>query len=420
MINVFKIAISGLLGNKTRTGLTMLGVIIGISSIVIIMGAGDGLKGLVLGQIEEFGTNIIETEIKVPITKAGKGEAYSETQGGISLATGVMITTLTTDDMDDINSLENIETSYAGMMGQEQVSYGGELRKAMLYGVSSTYLDIDKSEIDYGRFFDEYEEMRLSNVVVLGSEIKEELFGDSNPIGKNIKIRKRNFKIIGVMKDRGSFSILNFDDYIYVPLKTLQKRVLGINHVSYMIHKVIDMDYADQTAEDIRGILRENHNISSPIKDDFRVVTMDEMLDMLDTVTGVITLLLLAIVAISLLVGGVGIMNTMLVVISERTKEIGLRKAVGATNKNILLQFLVESIIITFVGAILGVIFGFFISYIISIIADFYFDLNWGFSVNIVSIFIAFVFSFVLGLIFGVYPAKRASKMNPIDALRKE
>ncbi len=420
MLNVFKVAINGLLSNKTRTGLTMLGVIIGISAVVIIMGAGDGLKGLILGQIEGFGTNIIETEIKVPISKAGKGEAYSETQGGISLAMGVIITTLTTDDMKDINDLDNIKTSYAGMMGQEQVSYSSELRKAMLYGVSSTYLDIDESEIDYGRFFDKYEEKSLSNVVVLGSEIKEELFGDSNPIGKNIKIRKRNFKVIGVMKERGSFSVLNFDDYIYVPLKTLQKRVLGINYVSYMIHKVIDMDYADQTADDIRGILRENHNISDPVKDDFRVVTMDEMLDMLDTVTSVITLLLLAIVAISLLVGGVGIMNTMLVVISERTKEIGLRKAVGATNSNILRQFLVESIIITFIGAVLGVLLGLLISYIISVIASFYFDLNWGFSINTTSVVIAFTFSLILGLIFGVYPAKRASKMNPIDALRKE
>ncbi len=419
MFHLFKIAIQGLRGNKVRTSLTTLGVIIGICAVVVVMGAGEGLKGLILGQIKGFGTDIIETEIKVPIDRSGKSNAYSEAQSGVSLVTGVTITTLTTDDMKDINRLDNIKTSYAGILGQEQASYGSELRKAIIYGISSTYLDIDESEIDYGRFFEKGEENRLALVVVLGSEIKEKLFGDSDPIGKNIKIRKRNFKVIGVMKKRGVFSFMNFDDYIYVPLKTLQKKILGVNHVSFMIHKVKNMEYADQTAEDIRGILRANHDISNSKKDDFRVVTMDEMLGMLNTVTKVITILLLAIVAISLLVGGVGIMNTMLVVISERTKEIGLRKAVGATRSNILNQFLVEAIIITFMGAIVGIILGSGISYVIAIIANHY-GLEWKFAISKISIIIAIVFSLVLGMIFGVYPAKKAAELNPIEALRKE
>ncbi|NCF75104.1 MAG: FtsX-like permease family protein [Xanthomonadaceae bacterium] len=420
MFSIFKIAITGLKANKTRTILTTLGIVIGISAIIIVMSAGDGIRGLILGQIESFGTDIIETEVKVPSTKKGESEMSADIQSGASMATGVTINTLKLKDMKDIDELENVEMSYAGILGQEQVNYGSELRKAFLLGVSSTYIDIDKSEVDYGRFYTDNEEKSLAQVAVLGSEIKEKLFGEHNPLGKNIKIRGKNFKVIGVIKKRGAVSVMNFDDYIYIPVRTAQKKLLGVDYVLYMIHKIKDISLSNETAEDIKYILRNNHNIINPDKDDFRVTTMEEMMEMMNVVTNAITLLLLAIVSISLIVGGVGIMNTMLVTVSERTQEVGLRKAVGASNSDILKQFLIESVIITLIGATIGIILGIVVSYLIALIAKTYFNIDWHFIISWLSIIIALIFAFILGLGFGIYPAKKAAKLHPIEAMREE
>lgn len=420
-LNTFKIAATGLKSNRTRTGLTILGVVIGIAAIITVMSAGEGISSIIVGQVESFGTNIIETEIKVPLTSKtkGKSQASAEIQGGVSLATGLTITTLTLEDMEDIDKLGNIKKSYGAILGQEQVSYGSELRKAYLFGVSPTFIEIDKSEVEYGRFFTDYEDRSLSEVAVLGVEIKEKLFGDSDPIGKNIKIRKKNFKVIGIMEKRGGAGGLNFDDQIYIPIRTAQKKILGINHVIYMIHELNDRSQGDETAEEIKAILRDSHNILNPDKDDFRVTTMDEMLEILGTITSVITMLLLSIVTISLIVGGVGVMNTMLVVISERTREIGLRKAVGAKSRDILKQFLIESLIISFLGAIIGILIGISFSYLIALGAG-YAGLDWKFIIKGSSIVLAIIFSLFVGLVFGVYPARRAAKLDPIAAIRKE
>jgi putative ABC transport system permease protein len=421
-LKAIKIASTGLKTNKTRTGLTVLGVVIGIAAIVIVMSTGEGVKGLLLGQVEAFGTNILEVEVKTPVTSKTKsqGQTAADIQGGMSMATGVVITTLTLDDMEDIDNLENVKMSYAGILGQELASYRSELRKAYLFGTSSEFINVDASEVEYGRFFTEFEDKSLTQVAVLGSEIKEKLFGESDPIGKNVKIRKRNFKVIGIMKERGVTMGISWDDQIYIPVRTAQKKVLGINHVIYMVHELYDRDKADETAEEAKAILRANHNITNPDKDDFRVVTMDEMLEILETITEVITLLLMAIVTISLIVGGVGVMNTMFVVISERKKEIGLRKAVGATRKDILNQFLVESLIISFIGALVGIIIGLIISYLIALIASQYVGPDWKFVVRWSSILISFGFALTVGLLFGVYPAKRAAELDPIDAIRSE
>jgi len=407
--------------NKTRTALTVLGIVIGIASVIIVYSAGAGINGLVVGQIESFGTDIINTEIKMPTNKK---VGNSSSAGATDLAQGVQITSLTLEDMEEIRALPNIKNSYASIMGQEQVSFGNEQKKTFIFGTNASYIDIDKSEVGSGRFFSDEEDKSLSQVAVIGSNVKEELFGDSDALSRLIKIRKTKFRVIGVVKERGAVMGMDFDDFVYVPIRTMQKRIMAINHISYFISQVNDMSRAEETAEDMRYILRERHdikveNIDDYNKDDFRVVTMTEMMSMMDTVTGALTLLLLAIVAISLIVGGVGILNIMYVVVSERTAEIGLRKAVGAKYSDIMLQFIFESILITIIGGIVGVVVGVFLSFLISFGANAY-GLDWRFSIPMQAYVVAVGFSLVFGVFFGVYPARKAAHMDPIEALRRE
>jgi putative ABC transport system permease protein len=426
IFNTVKISLSAMQANKGRTGLTVLGMVIGIASVIIVFSAGEGINSLILGEIEGFGgSDMVETEIKVPSSKQGGG---SEMQSGTNLAMGVQVTTLTLEDMEDIIKLPNVINGYAGIMGQEQVSYGNELRKSLLLGVNSKYINIDKSEVDYGRFFTEAEDKSLARVVVLGMKIKEKLFGDSDPIGKFIKLHQKKFRVVGVLKERGAVMTLDFDDFIYIPIRTLQKRIMGINHVMYMMHRIKDVDKIEETQEEMRYILRENHDLPHPEgktnwmgsqKDDFRVVSMTESMEIMETVTGAITLLLLAIVAISLVVGGVGILNIMYVVVTERTSEIGLRKAVGANFRDIMLQFLIESVLITIAGGIIGILLGICISFIIFIGAR-NSGLDWEFSVPIKAYIVALTFSTFFGILFGLYPARKAARLDPIEALRSE
>ena len=425
IIHLLKTSIISLATNKFRTVLTVLGVVIGIASVIVVFSAGAGIENLITGQVESFGTDIISSEIRVPSGKKGS----SNEQGSVaSIAQGVQITTMNLDDMKDVNKLPNVIDSYAGIMSQMKVSYQNESRKAVILGVSASYIDIDKSEIKFGRFFSEVEDNSLAKVVVLGTKIKEKLFGDSEATGKHIKLDKSKYRIIGIMQERGAVMMMDFDDYVYLPIQTLQKRIMGVDYVGYIIHQIKDLEKAESTAEFIRDILRENHDIERSFiddgsvdisKDDFRVTTMSEMMDMLTIVTDAITWLLLAIVAISLLVGGVGIMNIMYVVVSERTSEIGLRKAVGAKYSDILNQFLIESVIVTLIGGVFGIILGLVFSYLLFIVANYY-NFDWNFEVPIIAYFVAIGFSFLFGIFFGIYPAKKAAKMDPVTALRKE
>lgn len=424
---IVKSSITAMLANKTRTSLTILGMVIGISAVIIVFSAGEGIQSLVLGQVESYGTNVIISEVRIPTGK--KGQTAKDVQSGAALAQGVQVTTLISDDLDEINKIPNVTTSYGSIMGQEQVSYEDELKKAFIFGTNKSYIDIDSSEVEDGRFFTDEEEDSLAEVVVLGSKMKEILFGDNDALGKMIKIKKSKFRVIGVIKERGAVVGVNYDEFVYMPLKTLQKKIMGVNYMTYAVHEIKDLDIAEETADEIRYVLRENHDIVQPTadengvsdlsKDDFRVTTMAETMEILNTVTGAITLLLLAIVAISLIVGGVGIMNIMYVIVSERTAEIGLRMAVGAQKSDILYQFLTESIIITIFGGIFGVFFGVLVSFLIAVAAN-SFGLDWEFIIPVKSYVIALGFSFVFGVLFGIYPARKAAKLNPIEALRKE
>lgn len=416
-----------MLANKTRTSLTILGMVIGISAVIIVYSAGEGIQSLILGQVESFGTNVIISEVRIPTGK--KSQTSKDMQSGAAMAQGVQVTTLVAEDLEKINKLPNVIRSYGSIMGQEQVSYENEMKKTYIFGTNKSYIDIDVSEIEDGSFFTDEEENSLAEVVVLGSKIKEQLFGDNDPLGKMIKIRKSKFRVIGALKERGAVMGVNYDEFVFVPLKTLQKKIMGIDYMTYAVTEIKDVDIAEDTAEEIRYTLREDHDIVQPIvdasgvpdlsKDDFRVTTMAETMEILNTITGAITLLLLAIVAISLIVGGVGIMNIMYVIVSERTAEIGLRMAVGAQKSDILYQFLTESIIITIFGGIFGVIVGVLISFLIALGAN-SFGLGWEFSIPVKAYIVSLSFSFVFGVLFGLYPARKAARLNPIEALRKE
>lgn len=402
----FQLAWRSLRLNILRTSLTVLGVVIGVAAIIIVFAAGDGITRLVSGEVESFGVNIIQTETKTP----GK-EVSATTQ----------ITSLKLADMEAINRLSNVSASYANSLSQQKISYGSESKKVLTFGVSAPYVDIDsKTKVTEGSFFTEDDDDGKALVLVLGATIRETLFGNQVAVGEFVKLGKQRFRVIGVLAEQGGgFSFLDFNDAVYLPIQTLHKKILNIDHAMSITHQLIDVDKADETAQEITLLLRDRHEITDPEKDDFRVSTMDEMLETLATVTNAVTYLLLAIVLISLLVGGVGIMNIMYVTVTERTPEIGLRKAMGATAKDVVMQFLIESLLITFWGWLLGVVIGILVSYGLSFVAR-YLGVEWIFIFPWFGVAVSLGFSLISGLLFGYRPAKQAAKLDPVAALRTE
>ncbi|PIP75917.1 hypothetical protein COW86_01060, partial [Candidatus Kuenenbacteria bacterium CG22_combo_CG10-13_8_21_14_all_39_9] len=263
------------------------------------------------------------------------------------------------------------------------------------------------------------EDKSLAQVVILGDKIKQDLFGDEDALGKRITINQRKFKVIGVRENIGVGSFMSFDDMIIMPLRTLQKKIQGIDHITFIMASVKNMDNVDQTTADIISIMRAEHEITDPNKDDFTVMSSQEAMAMMDTIFNGLTIFLVAIAAISLIVGGVGVMNIMYVSVLERTYEIGLRKSVGAKNSDILEQFLSEAILITSLGGVIGVILGIFLTLIISLAASSQ-GFAIGFVVSIPGIFAALIFIIFTGLFFGIYPAKHAAALDPVEALRYE
>jgi len=409
----FKFAFKALKTNITRSLLAVLGVLIGIAAVIIVMSSGESLKSFILGQLDMFGSDTIEVEIKVP----NVSQTSTENVGG--MVSGVSITTFKNKDIEAMRKIENIEAMYGATMGQDLVSYKNTIKKIMMFVTEADFTKVDTSKVENGRFFTEQEDKTLKQVAVLGTKIKDKLFGDNDPIGKNIKIGKLKFKVIGVLQPRGTIAFFDMDDFIYIPLRTYQKKIAGVDYLMFSFAKVKDVNRIEETAAEMTYVMRQQHNITDPNKDDFAVISMQEATEMLDTVIDGIVILLTALVIISLIVGGVGIMNIMYVSVSERTFEIGLRKAVGATSNNIMWQFLWEAVIITLLGGIIGVIVGISTSYAISRFATLQ-GFEQDFIVPINSIIIAFGFSTTVGLIFGLYPAKKAASLDPIEALVHE
>lgn len=410
---VFRLSLRNLRVNKLRTALTVLGIVIGITSVIIVMAGGAGLRNYVMGQVEVFGTDYIQVEVKVP----GVSETSSENISG--RGTGLVITTLKTKDAEAVEKIPNIKLWSAGNIDQELVSYSNVNKRVMLFGVNPDYAEIDRQiQLEEGLFFSESDELSLAQVAVIGAGVKKSFFGEGDAVGKNIKIKSQSYRVIGVARERGAAGFFNFDDVIYIPLRTLNKKLMGIDYVQFITFKVKDTSRIEETAVDIRDVMRKEHNITDPNKEDFTVISAAEGKEMIDKVFGTINYLLLALTSISLVVGGVGIMNVMYVAVTERTREIGLRKAVGASNSGILRQFLFEAFIITLLGGVIGIIFGAAVTYLLN---NFLIRLGFllQFSVPVKTILVAVGFSAATGIIFGIYPAWKASQLSPIEALRK-
>lgn len=398
---------------KARSSLTVFGVMIGIAMVIIVLSSGNGVKSLILDEVSSFGDNWINIEIKIP----SASKTSQENSSGI--ARGVQITTLNHGDLEALIDLPNIETGYAGITTQSAITFGAEQLRASVFGVSATYDDISDMQMDQGRFYTEDEDRSAAQVVVLGNKVAKNLFGNADPVGKIAKIDGKGYRVVGVSEELGATGFIDMDEIIYIPTKTVQKKIMGIDHVLWIVVQTIDNTKAESTAEEIRFVMRERHDITNPDKDDFSVTTMNEALSIIETILLGITGLLIVLSMISLLVGGVGIMNVMYVSVAERTFEIGLRKSVGASENEILKQFLVEAVVITMLGGVTGIIAGFMISYLISVGAQ-YAGLKWDFTISVLSILLGVSFSALVGVFFGLYPAKKAARLDPIAALRQE
>ncbi len=411
--------LSGLRSNLVRTMLTTLGIVIGIAMVILVLSAGEGFRSFIVSQIEAYGTNTIFIETRVPPTtkarNSGSANNFNTSQGNQAVA----ITSLKMRDLDEIRKLPNVNGVYGVVIGQKVSAYKDVKKNTLLFASDANRFKIDVGELTGGRFYSEQENIAAAQVAILGYDIARDFFKDENPVDKTIRIDKLNFRVIGVYEERGGLGPNNNDAYIFIPLETAQKKLLGIDHLFMAIAQVKNLDFASSTAEDIKTILRSNHDIDDPAKDDFLVQTQAQGLNTLSTILSGISFLLIAVAAISLVVGGVGIMNIMYVAVTERTSEIGLKKALGARNTDILNEFLLEAIVVTVIGGIIGIIFGGVMAYIVSLIAN-AFDFAWKFTIPITSVVLGIGVSGAIGIIFGVFPARRASRMDPIEALRHE
>lgn len=406
-----KLALRSLLSRKGRSFLTVLGIVIGVAGVIIIIALGAGAQSLVLSQVTNLGTNLL-----------GILPGKSNETGPPAAVFGVQVTTLTAEDarvIADRSRAPHVVAVAAFARGTGTVVWRDQTVDTNFSATQASYPLVQNAGLEEGRFFEEREEQGAASVIVLGSEVKRELFGDASALGEVVKIKNVPLLVIGVMKQRGTVAFENQDDQVFLPLPVGQKAILGINHLQFIRLKVDDAENLEATRADIEQILRERHGIDRPDNDDFSVRDLADAVKILTSITDGLRLFLVAMAGIALVVGGIGIMNIMLVTVAERTREIGLRKALGATSRHVRNQFLFEAGTITLVGGIIGIVVGILVSYAASLIAR-RLGYEWAFVISPLSVLLAVGVSILTGVVFGLYPAFKAARLDPIEALRYE
>ena len=400
ILDLFRMAIRSLISHKLRTFLTALGIIIGVASVISMISIGEGARQQTLSTISKFGTNIITI-------KPGQKKTQHVTTGKVD--------TLILDDAYFIENNVSLITGVAAQVYRSaQLKFGNKNTNTTVRGTGKNYVHLANFEMQKGRYFNKQEINASKRVCVLGATVVKNLFEERNPLGQTIKVDGKNFIVIGMTEPKGALSWFDPDDQIFIPVTTAQKRVFGMNHIQSIDVQAAKIEDLELIKDDISQILRLRHNIPEDKEDDFYVQNSSQWLNSWGDAAKTFTYLLGGIAAISLMVGGIGIMNIMLVSVTERTREIGIRKAIGAKKKEILEQFLIESVVISFLGGGVGVMLGIAISKMVSNIG------GWETIVSTQSILLAFGFSVGIGIFFGFYPANKAANMNPIEALRYE
>jgi putative ABC transport system permease protein len=408
--NTFKTAIRGLRTNKSRSLLTILGIVIGIAAIIAIMSLGQGAQDLIVKQIQGLGSNTI-------VVLPGREPSGPSDVGFLYLDS------LKQKDFDQLSkksNVPNLDQIMPIVFGSDTASYEGQVYQSTIMGVSDLVMEMFDAVPSEGAFFGDDDIRSKSDVVVIGAKVKEKLFGGSQAVGEKIKIKDRKYRVLGVLSSKGQVSFFNFDDIILLPYTTAQSYVFGIKYFNRLVIQADSEQNLNNVIRDVELTLRNSHGITDPSKDDFYIQTQADLIETIGIIIDVFTLFLVAVAGISLLVGGIGIMNIMLVSVTERTREIGLRKAVGATNKDILSQFLFEAMALTGAGGIVGIFLGSSFTFLASIILSNFVGLSWSFTFPIGAVLIGLGVSAGVGLVFGIYPAKQAAKKSPIEALRYE
>ncbi|HJA87810.1 MAG TPA: ABC transporter permease [Candidatus Parabacteroides intestinavium] len=402
--NLFKIAVRALANNKLRGFLTMLGIIIGVASVITMLAIGQGSKKSIQAEISEMGSNMIMIQ------------PGGDMRGGVRQSAEDMETLKLEDYQNIVDETRYVSYTSPSVNSSGQVIYGANNAPTTIYGISPDYMDIRRYKVEEGDMFTEQDIATAAKVCVIGKTVVDNLFPNGeNPVGKVIRFQKLPFRIVGVLESKGYNSMgMDQDDLIFAPYTTIQKKVLAITHLQGITCSALKEEYTEQAIDEISEILRRNHKLKADEEDDFTIRSQQELSSMLTSTTDMMTVLLAAVAGISLLVGGIGIMNIMYVSVTERTREIGLRMSIGAKGIDILAQFLIESILISVTGGLIGVIFGVGAALLVNSVAHFpIFIQPW-------SVLLSFVVCTATGIFFGWYPAKKAAQLDPIEAIRYE
>ena len=402
--NLIKIAVRALANNKLRGFLTMLGIIIGVASVITMLAIGQGSKRSIQAQISEMGSNMIMIH------------PGADVRGGVRQDASAMETLKLQDYEDIVDETRFVSAVSPSVNSSGQAIYGANNAPTTVYGISPDYLEIRRYKVEDGDMFTEQDIQTAAKVCVVGKTVVDNLFPDgSNPVGKVIRFQKLPFRIVGVLESKGYNSMgMDQDDLILAPYTTIQKKVLAITHLQGITCSALKEEYTDQAIDEISEILRRNHKLKESDDDDFTIRSQQELSTMLTSTTDMMTVLLAAVAGISLLVGGIGIMNIMYVSVTERTREIGLRMSIGAKGIDILAQFLIESILISVTGGLIGVVFGVGAALVVNGVAHVPIYIQpW-------SVVLSFAVCTVTGVFFGWYPAKKAAQLDPIEAIRYE